>query len=136
MAKNQKNNCVQNKRCILIIIVTKMHHTVMSRGVLVGILKGFKLTPLTPFLFCFVFVCLFFARLRRSLSLVWEMDTIVFRKEKGSEPPPPPPPRLLQADVRHWSCLYMKSLIPKGAKSTFVTSMKNAFLMRLWETQY
>ena len=25
-------------------------------------------------------------------------------------------------------CIYMKSLIPKGAKSSFVTSEKNAFL--------
>ena len=37
--------------------------------------------------------------------------------------------------------MYMKSLIPKGAKSTFVTSEKNAFLCaslytRLWKTRY
>ena len=31
----------------------------------------------------------------------------------------------------------MKSLIPKGAKSTFVTAEKNAFLYAcLWKTQY
>ena len=40
-----------------------------------------------------------------------------------------------------YTILHMKSLFPKGAKSTFVTSEKNAFLCaslytRLWETKF